>query len=132
MNYNEIILKDNSGEEVVLKFRMTSGSSIELEEKMKKPMMAYLQDESITMVVTMLRYMRMWEEKNIGMQKAQEIYDLLVDNGWTYKRILQDIIYETLVKSGFLEAQEWEQIKAQTEAITKRLMEEVETISKTK
>ena len=124
MKYNEIIVKDLEGNEVVYKFRLTSGDCISLEDKVKKSIIEYVQDESITMAVTMIRYMRMWEDKNIGMQKAQEIYDTLVDNGWTFKRILQDVIYETLVISGFLEEADWLEIKKQTEELTKRLKEE--------
>ena len=125
MKYNEIILKDENGEEVVLKFRLTSGNAQELERKNNnKSIVEYLQNESITMVVTMIRYMLMWNEPNIGEKKAQEIYDMLIDNGWTYKSIIQDIIYETLVTSGFLEKTDWEEMKKETEEITKKLKEE--------
>lgn len=125
MKYNEIILKDENGEEVVLKFRLTSGNAQELERKNNNiSIINYLQNESMTMVVTMIRYMLMWNEPNIGEKKAQEIYDLLIDNGWTYKSIIQDIIYETLVTSGFLERTDWEEMKRQTEEITKKMKEE--------
>lgn len=125
MKYNEIIIKNENGEEVVLKFRLTSGNAQELERKNNNmPIVEYLQNESITMVVTMIRYMLMWNEPNIGEKKAQEIYDMLIDNGWTYKSIIQDIVYETLVCSGFLEKTDWEEMKRQTEEITKKLKEE--------
>ena len=124
MKYNEIIVKDEEENEIVYKFRLTSGDCISLEDKVKKSTIEYVQDESITMAVTMIRYMRMWEKPNISMQEAQQIYDTLINNGWTFKRILQDIIYETLVVSGFLEEADWLEIKKQTEELTKRLKEE--------
>ena len=124
MKYNEITLKDNEGNEIIYKFRLTSGDCMTLEDKQGKSIIEIVQDESVTTLVTMIRYMRMWEEKNIGIQKAQEIYDQLIDNGWTFKRILQDVIYETLVISGFLEEADWKEIKKETEETTKRLKEE--------
>lgn len=124
MKYNEIELRDNEGNEITYKFRLTSGDCIALEEKNKKSVLEIVQDESVTTIVTLIRYMRMWEDKTIGMPKAQEIYDLLIDNGWTFKKILQDVIYETLVVSGFLEEAEWKEIKKETEETTKRLKEE--------
>ena len=94
-----------------------------LEDKFKKPVVDYLQEESMTMIITMLRYMLMWNEPNIGIQKASEIYDMLIENGWTYKKIIQDIIYETLVVSGFLEKSQWEEMKKETAEAVKKLNE---------
>ena len=123
MKYTETTIKDNEGKEIVLKFRLTSSNAMALEDKFKKPVVEYLQEESMTMIITMLRYMLMWNEPNIGIQKASEIYDMLIENGWTYKKIIQDIIYETLVVSGFLEKSQWEEMKKETAEAVKKLNE---------
>lgn len=120
--YNELELK--IGEETkVIKFRLTSASAYALEEKSKKPITEFLQDESMTMIVTMLRYMRMWELPQFSTKDAQELYDSLIENGYTYKTVIQDVIYETLVCSGFLDKADWEEMKVQTEEAVKKLKE---------
>lgn len=124
--YNEIEIKvngENKEETKVVKFRLTSANCMLLEEKTKKGLFEYLQEETMTMAVTLLRYMRMWELPQFSTDDAQKLYDELVDNGYTFKRIVQDIIYETLVVSGFLERADWEEIKKTTEEMTKRLKE---------
>lgn len=122
--YKEVEL--NIGEETqVVKFRLTSENAYMMEEKMKKSILEFLQEESMTMVLTTLRYMRMWEQPQFSIKDAQKLYDNLVDNGWTYKRIIQDIIYETLVVSGFLEEAEWTEMKQQAEEVKKKLKEKL-------
>lgn len=133
MNYNEIELniyqQNENGEKEIketknVRFRLLSGDCVTLEKDTKKSVIDYIQDESITMVTTMLRYMRMSEDRTITINQAQKLYDELIDDGWTYKRIIQDIIYETLVCSGFLEETEWKEMKLQTEELAKKLKEE--------
>lgn len=133
MNYNEIELniyqQNENGEKEIketknVKFRLLSGDCVTLEKETKKSIIEYIQDESITMVTTMLRYMRMFEDRTITINQAQKLYDELIDDGWTYKKIIQDIIYETLVCSGFLEETEWKEMKKQTEQLAKKLKEE--------
>ena len=58
------------------------------------------------------------------------LFDELVDSGMTLKQILMDIIYETLVVSGFLEKEDWEEMKtAQTNASKKVQKKAVEKLN---
>ena len=126
MKYNEItykVIENNEEIEKNVRFRLESGPSTTLERETGKSIIEYVQDESMTMVITMLRYMRMWEDKTITTQTVEKLYDTLIDNGWTYKKIIQDIIYETLVISGFLEESEWEEMKIEAEKLKKILKE---------
>lgn len=111
MKYYTYRYTNKEGEEKELHLRLSSGDSIELESKVNKSVMAYIQEESMTMICTLLRYLRKWEDKNFSFNQAQQLYDELIDSGLTMKSILVDVIYEALVVSGFLDAKEWEEMK---------------------
>lgn len=119
-----------------LKLRLTSGECIEIENITKKSILEYIQEESMTMMCTLLRYMVKEidgeEKKNFSFKNAQELFDELVDSGLTLKQILMDVIYETLVISGFLEREDWEEMKtAQTNAskrVQKKAVEKLNEI----
>ena len=119
MNYFLFSYTNKNGEQKELKLRLSSGDSIEIENKEKKSVTAFIQNESITMIVTLLRYLRKWEDKNFSFNQAQQLYDELIDSGMTMKRILTDVIYEALVVSGFLEKEEWEEMKRLQEKMNK-------------
>lgn len=132
MNYKEIELniyeKNENNEKILketknIKFRLLSCDCVSLENMSKKSTLEFIQDESVTMIITMLRYMRMSEDRNFSIQQAQKLYDQLIDDGWTYKKIIQDIIYETMVVSGFLEESEWEEMKEETQEALKKFKE---------
>lgn len=104
-----------------LKLRLTTGEELEIENITKKSILDYVQEESMTMMCTLLRYMVKEidgvEQKNFSIKNAASLIDELVDSGLTLKKILMDVIYETLVISGFLEKEDWEEMKAaQTKA----------------
>ena len=111
MKYYTYTYTNKEGELKELHLRLTSSDSIEIENKEKKSITSYLQEESMTMIVTLLRYLRKWEDKNFSFNQAQTLYDELIDSGLSMKRILTDVIYETLVVSGFLEKEDWEEMK---------------------
>ena len=119
-----------------LKLRLTSGECIEIENTTRKSILSYIQEESMTMMCTLLRYMvkevNGEEQKNFSLKNAQALFDELVDSGMTLKQILMDIIYETLVVSGFLDKEDWEEMKtAQTNAskkVQKKAVEKLEQI----
>lgn len=117
---NEKIVKETK----IVRFRLLSKDCVNLETEKKMTMMEFIQNESVSMVVTMLKYMRISEDRNFSLDNAYELYDLLIENGWSYKKIIQDIIYETLVTSGFLEQSEWEEMKKDTEEIIKKMKAE--------
>lgn len=117
-----------------LKLRLTSGECIEIENTTRKSILEYIQEESMTMMCTLLRYMvkeiNGEEQKNFSLKNAQSLFDELVDSGMTLKQILMDVIYETLVVSGFLEKEDWEEMKtAQTQASKKVQKKAVEKLN---
>ena len=132
MNY--YIYKLNNGKE--LKLRLTTGEEIEIENANKVSILEYVQQESMNTICTLLRYMvkEVDGEKlnNFSFKNAQALVDEMVDNGMTFKKILTDVIYETLVVSGFLEKEDWEEMKqAQNQAskkVQKKAIEKSEEV----
>jgi len=113
MKYYTFRYTNKEGEEKELHLRLTSADAMEIESVKKMPITQYLQEESMGMIITMLRYLRKWEEKNFSLNNAQSLYDELIDSGQSMKSIILDVIYESLVVSGFLEKGEWEELKTQ-------------------
>lgn len=113
MKYYTFRYTNKEGEEKELHLRLTSADAMEIESVKKMPITQYLQEESMGMIITMLRYLRKWEEKNFSLNNAQTLYDELIDSGQSMKSIILDVIYESLVVSGFLEKGEWEELKTQ-------------------
>lgn len=111
MNYFVFNYTNKNGEEKELRLRLTSGDAMEIENMSKKRITEYLQEESMSMVITLLRYLNKWENKNFSLNNAQQLYDELIDSGMSMKSILIDIVYEALVVSGFLEKSDWEEMK---------------------
>lgn len=89
-----------------LKFRLTSNDCMVIEKVTGKSILEYVQNMSMTMVVTMLRYMRRSSVPNFSERDAQELFDKLVDNEYTIARIVNEIILEGLVVSGFMSKEE--------------------------
>lgn len=102
MNYFEIELKNRDGETSTYRFRMTSAIALSVEKQTGQKMLDYMRDYSMTTVVNLIRNMLKWEKPNISEAEACEVYDMLVDNGYTLERVLTDVIYEGLSASGFL------------------------------
>lgn len=123
MNYFIYNYVNKEGQEKELKLRLTSADAMEIETMKKMSINEYLQQESMSMIVTMLRYLRKWEDKNFSLSQAQMLYDELIDSGLSMKKILLDLIYEALVVSGFLEKDEWEKIKKRIQDLTKEAEE---------
>jgi hypothetical protein len=111
MNYYVFNYTNKNGEQKEIKLRLSSGDAMEIENIKKKSIIEFLQEESMSMMITMLRYLRKSDDKNFSLGQAQSLYDELIDSGLSMKRILIDVIYEALVVSGFLEKSEWEEVK---------------------
>ena len=129
MKYTYIL---KNGKEI--KLRLTSGECIEIETASKKSILDYVQEESMTMMCTLLKYgvkeIDGEEQKNFSYKNAQTLFDEMIDNGLTLKTILLDVIYEMLVTSGFLEKEDWEEMKtAQTQASKKVQKKAVEKLN---
>ena len=123
MNYYTFNYTNKQGEQKELRLRLTSADAMEIENIKKKSITEVLQEESLSMVITMLRYLRKWEEKNFSLTNAQQLYDELIDSGLSMKSILIDVIYEALVVSGFLEKDVWEEMKQKIKATEKKAKE---------
>ncbi len=117
MNYYEIEI--NQKQE---KFKLNTESCIQLEKKTGKKLIDYVREESVTMCVDLLQYMKRFENPDYSQVDALHLCDELINSGWTYPKIITDIIYETLVVSGFLEKLEWEKTKHEA-AKAKELLE---------
>ena len=128
MNYYVYEYTNKEGEKKYIKLRLTSADAMEIENMKKMSITSFLQDESMAMVITMLRYLRKSDDKNFSLTQAQLLYDELIDSGLSMKKILIDVIYEALVVSGFLEKDEWEEVKkklTKVQQTKKNLLEEL-------
>ena len=105
MNYFTYELE---GEE--LKFRLTSGDCLEIEEKYKTKLLDFIQDYSMTAIITILRYMRKSDIPTFSKNDACALYDKLTDAGLTMEDILFKIIYPTACVSGFLKKSDLDEI----------------------
>lgn len=123
MNYYTFKYANKEGEEKELHLRLTSADAMEIENIKKKTITEFLQEESMNMIITMLRYLRKWEDKNFSLGQAQSLYDELIDSGLSMKNIILDVIYEALVVSGFLEKEMWEEMKKQLKQTEKKAKE---------
>ena len=127
MNYFMFNYVNKDGENKELRLRLTSGDAIEIENAKKKSILDIVGDETLTSMITILRYLNKWENKNFSFQDAQRLYDELIDSGFSMRSILMDIIYEALVVSGFLEKDRWEEMKTlyqKTQEKTKKVLQE--------
>lgn len=97
-----------------LKFRLTSNDCMVIEKFSGKSVLEYVQNMSMTTIVTMLRYLRRSSVDNFSEKDAQALYDKLVDNGYTISRIVNEIILEGLAVSGFMSK---EQLEATQEVV---------------
>lgn len=93
--------------------RLASADCVEIEKKTGRRLLDLIQDYSITTIIMFLKYMLKINRPNISDKDAYEIYDKLIDGGYTLKTILTDVIYEGLVVSGFLAKEELEEMKAE-------------------
>lgn len=105
MNYFVITLNGKD-----IKFRLNSADSVEIEKKSGIKLIDFIQDYSITTVITLLKYMRKSDVPNFSEKDAFALYDELVDDGYTLEDIIFKIIYETCVVSGFLKKSDLEEM----------------------
>lgn len=85
-----------------IKFRLTSNDCMTIENQYKMNIAEYLEKMSMSSIITLLRYMRRSSQHDFSMEDATELYDKLVDAGYTLEDIVNKIILEALVVSGFM------------------------------
>ncbi|HHX69514.1 MAG TPA: hypothetical protein GX708_15890, partial [Gallicola sp.] len=64
-------------------------------------------------------YLLKGKKDNVCEKEADELVDKLVDNGYTYERIMMEVIFEALVVSGFLSKEQLEEAKTLKEEVKK-------------
>lgn len=115
MKYFEVEL---NGE--VIKLRLTSSDSVEMEHKTGKSILELIDEYSVSTCVMFLKYLRRSELPQFSDKDAYELYDKFVDNGYTMDRIIFDVIYEALCVSGFFEKEKLEKLKKQLQEVDKK------------
>lgn len=107
-----------------IELRMTTSNAKQLESKTGKSIFDLVQDMSVTNISKMLMYLLKGKKDNVSEKEADELVDKLVDNEYTYEKIMMEVIFEALVVSGFLSKEQLEE--------TKTLKEEVKENNKKK
>lgn len=102
-----------------IKLRLRASDSVAIEKKTGTKLLDLLQDYSLSTITLLLQYLRRGEVPNFSQDNAYELYDRLIDNGYTLETILFDVIYEAMVVSGFLAKEDLESIKVQKEEAKK-------------
>lgn len=115
MKYFEVEL---NGE--VIKLRLTSSDCVEIEKKTGKSILDIIDEYSITTIVMFLKYMRRSELPQFSDKDAYELYDKLIDNGYTMERIVFDVVYEALCVSGFFKKEKLVELKKEIQEIDKK------------
>ena len=115
MNYHTIKLNDQE-----INFRLKSGHIKEIETKTGKSVLEALQSVSMINCLLMLKYMRRSEVSNFSDDDASNLYDELVDNGYSLQTIYTDIIFPTGVVSGLLTQSDLDAIKAEIAQATQK------------
>lgn len=107
-----------------INMRLNSSDCELIERTYNCTLLSYVQQGSVTSLVTLLQYMRNGAGERFTRNMAYSFYDELVDNGYTIEKILMDIIYETLVVSGVISKEDLEKIKSENEKIKNMTEEE--------
>lgn len=107
-----------------INMRLNSSDCEKIEKQYSCTLLDYVQQGSVTSLVTLLQYMRNGAGEVFTRNMAYGFYDELVDNGYTIEKILMDIIYETLVVSGIISEEDLKNIKAEREKIKDMTEEE--------
>ena len=120
MKYFELEL---DGETIDL--RMTTSNAKVLEKKTGKSIFDLVQDMSITNISTVLMYLLKGKKENICEKEVDELVDKLVDNDYTYEKIMMEVIFEALVVSGFLSKEQLEETKTMKEEVKENNKEKI-------
>lgn len=94
-----------------VKFRLTSNDCMVIEKQTGKSIGEYIEDLSMTTIITLLRYMVRSSQNDFSEEDASKLYDELIDAGYVLESIITDIILEALAVSGFMKKADLEKIK---------------------
>lgn len=121
MKYFELELNEET-----IKFRLTAEHSQLIEKKTGKGIFDLIQEVTISNIITILTHLRRSELSQFSEKDAFALCDKLIDNGYTYETIMEKIIYESLVVSGFLSKEQLEEVKTTKEEVKNKVMEELQ------
>lgn len=124
MKFYEYEYTTFNGETKTLKLRLVSSDMKTIERTTKTKLLDYVSDYSITAITNLLRYMSRPAIPNFSEKDAESLYDELVDSGLTIENIVQDVIMETLVVSGFMKKEELDEVKETAKERKKEKLEE--------
>ena len=97
-------------------FKLTSGEIANLEGRMGgKPITELLQNNSVTMIATLLKHMRKWEQPNFSQNDAYDLMDELVEGGYTLSDIYWKIFAPVCVNAGIISEEALKETEVQTE-----------------
>lgn len=106
MKYYELELNGRT-----VKFRLTSNDCMVIEKTTGKSIIEYIQNMSMTTIITLLKYMVRSSITNFSEKDATDLFNELIDNDYTIATIVNDIILEALAVSGFMSKEDLEKIK---------------------
>lgn len=107
-----------------INMRLNSSSCEQIEKTYNCRLLDFVQQGSVTSLITLLQHMRIGAGENFTRNMANGFYDELVDNEYTIEKILMEIIYPTLVVSGVLSQEDFNSIKEEREKIKNMTDEE--------
>ena len=122
--------KDSEGNEKEVGLRLTSLDCENIEKQYNCTLIDYVQQGSITSIVTLLMYMRKGAGENFSKNMVYGFYDELVDAGYTMMDILDKVIWEGLVVSGVMSAEDLANIRAEKKKVEQMTDEEKEELVK--
>jgi hypothetical protein len=112
MKYFELELENET-----IELRMTTTNAKTLENKTGRSIFDLVSDMSVTNISKMLMYLLKGKKENVNEKEADELVDKLVDNGYTFEKIMMEVIFEALVVSGFLSKEQLEEAKTLKEEV---------------
>ena len=78
----------------IIKLRLTSEATMEIEKKNNKSIIEIMKDISQTNIIMLLMYMRRFEIPNYSQKEASELYDKFIDNDYS----MQDVLFKVIFK----------------------------------
>ncbi len=119
MKYYELDIAEKS-----YQLRLTTSNAIELEEKNHTKLLDFIEDYSIKSVTTLLMYCVRGTNKTFSKDEATTLMDNLLEK-YSLDEIINNIIYEVLVISGFLKKEHVEQTKEMKQHAQEKILSKV-------
>lgn len=116
--------QDSEGNEKEINLRLISMDCENIEKQFNCTLLDFVQQGSVSSIVTMLYYMRKGTGDNFTKNMAYGLYDELVDAGYTMLDILDKVIWEGLVVSGVMSKEDLDNIRAEREKVKNMTDEE--------